>query len=152
VEEVFSAYRRHPIFRQLDNDQLRLVIQGLVQSAEGQVKLKYSPTWEARVYAAAVWNDGDLWRGLPGLAVPTLIIRGSHSDTLTQEACSLAEAANPRIQTATIERATHLMPFEQPSQVHFLALQYLRLVLDGSARDGLSELRNAPEQSWIAMP
>ena len=96
VDEVFAAYRRHPSSATLADDQLQVVIQGLVQPVDGHVQLRYSPEWEARIYSTAIWNDGDLWRGLPTLSVPTLIVRGAESETLTEAACEAARRDNGR--------------------------------------------------------
>ena len=84
------------------------------------------------MYLTAVWNDGDLWKGLPALSVPTLIIRGSESDTLSDEACAAARATNRLIQVETVEQASHLVPLERPNEVHALANEFIQQSLRGS--------------------
>ena len=130
MDEVFAAYRRYPIFRRLADDHLKVVIQGLVQSVDGHVQLRYSPAWEARIYSTAIWNDLDLWRGLPTLSVPTLIIRGAESETLTEVACEAARRANGRVQVETVEQTTHLVPLERPLEVYRLAYDFLQHSLE----------------------
>lgn len=129
VDEAFFAYRRRPIFRELSYERLREVIDGLLVERDGQYELRYSPAWEARIYATAVSNDLDLWQLLPSLGVPTLIIRGAESDTLTQGACRAALRLNRRLELATIEEATHLVPLERPLEVHGLARQFIERAL-----------------------
>jgi pimeloyl-ACP methyl ester carboxylesterase len=117
LEEVFQVYRRHAVFRRFSDECLREAIRGLFEEANHEVWLRYSRTWEAQVYATAIWNDGDLWEALPVLRVPTLIIRGTESETLSDDACDAARAANSRIQVARLDRATHLVPLERPLEV-----------------------------------
>jgi len=150
TDEVFTVYRRHPVFRHLADDDLRVVIQGLVESFDGHVQLRYSPAWEARIYATAIWNDRDLWTGLPQLSLPTLIIRGAESETLTAEACDAARRANGRIQVASVDQATHLVPLERPLDVHRLANDFIRRSLETRQLEesavGHGQPRNKPEQ------
>jgi pimeloyl-ACP methyl ester carboxylesterase len=94
------------------------VIRGLLEHRDGHLRLRCSPAWEARIYATAVWNDLDLRKGLPALGVPTLIIRGAESDTLTEAACRAASRANHSLELGTVEGATHLVPLERPLEVH----------------------------------
>lgn len=129
VDEAFIAYRRRPIFRELSDERLREVIDGLLEERDGRFELRYSPAWEARIYATAVWNDGDLWERLPNLDVPTLIIRGAKSDTFTEAACRAALRSNRRVEIAIIEGATHLVPLERPLEVHRLASQFIERAL-----------------------
>ncbi len=126
MDEAFQAYRRHAIFRRLGDEELRQAIRGMMQSTDDHLRLRYKPAWEARLYFTAMWNDGDLWAGLPSLPVPALILRGSESDTLSEEACRAARAANPRIQVETIEEATHLVPLERPAEVCALTSAFLQ--------------------------
>ena len=134
MNEAFEAYRRHAIFRHLGDEELRQAIRGMMQTTDGHLALRYSPAWEAHLYFTAMWNDGDLWAGLPSLSVPTLIVRGSESDTLSEGVCAAVQAANRRIQVETIEQATHLVPLERPAEVCAVTSKFLQhsLVAAGS--------------------
>ena len=90
LDQVFAGYRRRPIFRYLSDEYLRIFIQGMTQpkdltdhaaSAQKGFVLSYSPEWEAQIYYTGLWNDWDLWLGLPRLDIPTLILRGAETDT-----------------------------------------------------------------------
>ncbi|MFH1184247.1 MAG: alpha/beta hydrolase [Chloroflexota bacterium] len=126
LEQAFQAYRRHAVFRHFTDAGLRALIDGLTApAAGGGYRLIYSPEWEARVYYTGVWNDWDLWNGIPALPVPTLLIRGAESDTFEDVACRAVQSANPRIRSQTVANATHLVPLEQPSEVIDVVQQFL---------------------------
>jgi pimeloyl-ACP methyl ester carboxylesterase len=79
---------------------------------------------------------------MPGLTVPTLIVRGAQSHTLTPETCRAALSANGSIRIATVENATHLVPLESPSEVFRLAQQFLGDVLQAPPIDRTGHRRS----------
>ncbi len=118
LEPVFKAYRRRPIFRYFSDEHLWAYIQGIVQAGpNGSYPLVYSPEWEARVYFTGVWRDWDIWRNLPSLRPPTLILRGAETDTFLERAARYFQRRAPAVQIRTLEQTTHLLPLEQPQAV-----------------------------------
>jgi pimeloyl-ACP methyl ester carboxylesterase len=147
-EEAFRGYRQRGVFRFISDDALRALIAGLTApTASGDFVLKYSPEWESRMYHTAIWNDSDLWDGMPGLSVPALIVRGAESDTLSDAACRAARRSNALIQIATIEQASHVVPLERPSAVHESIREFLRNVAAGSGRGVSAAAGKAP--AWL---
>jgi pimeloyl-ACP methyl ester carboxylesterase len=134
LEQLFSGYRRREIFRFLSDDGLRTLIAGMTRSSEqGGYDLVYSPEWEARIYETAIWNDRDIWDGLPSLRVPTLVIRGSHTDTFWARTARLVQQRNPAIRTVTVPNSTHLVALERPDEVAQVTRAFLHdAVLSGS--------------------
>ncbi len=117
LETVFRGYRSRPIFRYMSDDGLRAYIKGITQQkTDGTYELVYSPEWEARIYLTGL-RDFDLWRELPKLEVPTLIIRGAETDTFMEKAERLVKKKNPKIQVVTMQKATHILPLEYPQEV-----------------------------------
>ncbi|MBE0670846.1 MAG: alpha/beta hydrolase [Anaerolineales bacterium] len=117
LETVFRGYRSRPIFRYMSDDNLRIFIKGITRSkTDGTYELVYSPEWEARIYFTGM-RDFDLWRELPKLEVPTLIIRGAETDTFLEKAEQLVKKKNPKIQVVTMKNATHILPLEYPKEV-----------------------------------
>ena len=96
---AYEAYRSRHVFRHFSDDNLRTCIDGMTASTADGYRLVYSPEWEARVYYTAIWNDWDLWKGIPGLRVPTLIIRGAESDTFWRSTAEAVRAKNSRIKS-----------------------------------------------------
>ncbi len=132
-EVLLRGYRRKSIFRYLSDASLEAYVEGLTRPRpDGQYELVYSPKWEARIYITGVWHDTDIWRGLPKLKVPLLIIRGAETDTFWESAARLVKRKLPSAQIVTIENATHLVPLEQPGKV----VEHIRNFLDTDYTDG----------------
>ena len=126
LEQLFAGYRRRDIFRFFSDEQLRALVQGITQPCtDGGYELAYSPDWEARIYQTGIWNDLDLWKGLRGLNVPTLILRGEETDTFWETTGRAVQARNPAIRVVTVPQATHLVPMERPEEVFEAAQSFL---------------------------
>ena len=81
LDMVFRGYRSREVFRYMSDENLRAYIAGITKpKADGGFELAYSPEWESHIYLTGL-RDFDLWRELPKLEVPTLIIRGAETDT-----------------------------------------------------------------------
>jgi len=127
---VFRGYRRREIFRYFDDDQLRAYIRGITRPRPGGgYELAYSPEWESRIYYTGVWRDMELWRALPRLVVPTIIIRGAETDTFRENAGRLVQRKQPKIRVATLEKSTHLLPLERPHEVFGMMQSFLKEIL-----------------------
>lgn len=126
LDFVFKRYRRRATFKYMDDDALRAYIEGITLPKEnGGYRLIYSPEWESRVYYASMSKDMDLWRALPKLKVPTLIIRGAETDTFWESTARKVTRLNPSIRVETIAKATHLVPLEHPQEVFDLVQTFL---------------------------
>ncbi len=127
LNKLFAGYRRREIFRLYSDENLRALIEGLTRpSQEAGYELIYSPEWEARIYQTGIWNDLDIWAGLPGFRVPTLVIRGAETDTFLETTAQKVMEANPRIEIKTVVNSTHLVPMEQPGEVCRMAQDFLQ--------------------------
>ncbi len=117
LDVVFRSFRSRSVFRYLSDESLRIYIEGITRpKGDGTFELVYSPEWEARIYLTGL-RDFDLWRALPKLKVPTLIIRGAETDTFMEKAGTLVKKKNPKIQVVTMQKATHILPLEHPQDV-----------------------------------
>ncbi|MCX6059741.1 MAG: alpha/beta hydrolase [Chloroflexi bacterium] len=126
LDLLFKRYRNRPAFKYLDDDALRAYIEGITSPKEnGGYQLIYSPEWESRIYYASIWNDMEIWRALPKLKVPTLIIRGAETDTFWKSTARKVKHLNPSIRIETIERATHLVALEHPQKILELIQNFL---------------------------
>lgn len=138
LDQVFAGYRRRSVFRYFSDDNLRIFIKGMTRpkSLADQkglpprgFELTYSPEWEAQIYYTGLWNDWDLWRGLPWLDIPTLILRGSETDTFWASTAESIRNRNPKIRIVTLEKSTHLLPLEKPQEVFNVTQTFLMDVL-----------------------
>ncbi len=126
LDLVFRGYRTREVFKYVSDENLRAYIAGIAKpKAEGGFELAFSPEWESRIYLTGL-RDFDLWRGLPHLQVPTLIIRGAETDTFLENAANLVKRKNPKIQIETLEKSTHILPLERPQEVANLMQNFLK--------------------------
>jgi pimeloyl-ACP methyl ester carboxylesterase len=129
LDKLFNAYRERRIFRYFDDQALWAYIRGIVQPAHGAGhQLAFSPEWEAQIYYTGIWPDLDLWRALPTLKVPMLIIRGAETDTFTPGTAHMIKRLLPQTSIVTLERSTHLVPLEKPQETFDAICSFLEEV------------------------
>ncbi|MCX6036143.1 MAG: alpha/beta hydrolase [Chloroflexi bacterium] len=125
-----EGYRRKSVFRYLSDASLDAYIEGLIYPRpDGKYELVYSPEWEAHIYITGIWHDMDLWRGLPGLNIPLLIIRGAETDTFWASTGRGVQRKVPATRVVTIPKATHLVPLERPDEVYQAIQLFLEEIL-----------------------
>jgi pimeloyl-ACP methyl ester carboxylesterase len=126
LDRLFSAYRQRAVFRYMDDEALFAYISGLTcPDGEGGYRLCYGADWETRIYLTGIWHDLDLWRGLPRIKLPILMLRGAETDTFWNSTSSRVRRANPDIEVRTFGEATHLLPLEKPRQTAQAVLAFL---------------------------
>lgn len=125
LERLFDTYRRRPVFKYLDDNALRAYVEGITCAVEGGYQLCYSAEWESHIYYTSIWRDMELWRALPDLKVPVLIVRGDETDTFFESTARRVQRANPDIRVKTISQSTHLFPLEKPQEVSQLIQDFL---------------------------
>ncbi len=111
----YAHYRARPLFARWPDASLWAYVEaGTRPRADGQVELVYPPEWEAHIFATV---PTDVWRDVPQLAIPALIIRGAHSNTF--RAASQVRMARwlPQARFLMIPEAGHLVPMERPQEV-----------------------------------
>lgn len=127
LDHLFKIYRRKKVFRYFSDTSLVSYIQGItIQVNKNEYELAYSPEWEARIYYTGVWRDLDIWRGLPGLKVPAMIIRGAETDTFLPPAVNRIRRIRPDISIVNIDKTTHLVPLENPDQTFSEISSFIR--------------------------
>jgi pimeloyl-ACP methyl ester carboxylesterase len=118
LERLYNGYRRKSVFRYMDDESLRTFVEGIACSRDGGgYQLCYSAEWEIRIYQTGIWHDMDIWRELPNLRVPTLIVRGVETDTFWERTGKLVQRKQPQVRVEALEKSTHLVPLERPSEV-----------------------------------
>ena len=118
LERLYKGYRRKSVFRYMDDDSLRAYVEGIAcQRDGGGYQLCYSAEWEIHIYMTGIWRDLDIWRELPKLEVPTIIVRGAETDTFWERTGVLVKRKQPKVRVEALEKSTHLLPLERPSEV-----------------------------------
>jgi pimeloyl-ACP methyl ester carboxylesterase len=112
-QACFRHYRGKALFARWSNDALWDYVQSGTRALPGGgVTLRYPPEWEARIFATP---PTDIWRDVPRLNRPALILRGEHSQTFRPEAQARLGRLLPSARLGTIAGAGHLLPMEQPA-------------------------------------
>jgi len=118
LEKLYNRYRRKSVFEFMDDEALHAYIEGIAcQKDDNSYQLCYSAEWEIRIYVTGIWHDMDIWRGLPQLEVPTLIIRGEKTDTFWERTGRLVQRKQPKVRVEALQKSTHLLPLEKPNEV-----------------------------------
>ena len=68
---------------------------------------------------------GDLWPQWRAIQCPTLLVRGSQSDILTDEIAKRMIDALPHARLAVVEGAGHTVPGDQPAAFQALLREFL---------------------------
>lgn len=129
LEMIFRAYRQKEIFRYINDENLRIMIIGMTkpESSKGY-ELTFSPAWEVQIYYTGVSSDMDLWEALPKIKLPILIIRGAETNTFLPITASRIKSLRPETKIETLQKATHLVPLEQPKKVSEVIMDFLENV------------------------
>ncbi|MEO8355823.1 MAG: alpha/beta hydrolase [Chloroflexota bacterium] len=127
LDTVFRGYRSREVFKYMSDEALRNYIEGITRKTDSGYELVYSPEWESRIYLTGML-DFDIWRNLPKLQVPTLFIRGAETDTFMENAAQLVKRKQPNVQVEALDRSTHLLPLERPTEVFNLMQSFLQEV------------------------
>jgi pimeloyl-ACP methyl ester carboxylesterase len=125
-EAMFACYRDKGVFRDIDNIGLHAIVAALIQPRpDGKVELVYPPEWETQIYTTGLVADVELWRQLPTLKPPLLVIHGENSEVFREKTGLLFKRCLPNAIIHGIPNAGHLVPFEQPVEVFRLMQEFL---------------------------
>jgi pimeloyl-ACP methyl ester carboxylesterase len=126
-QACFDRYRARSFFAAWSDESLWDYVNfGTRHREDGQVELCYPPAWEARIFAT---TPTGIWRDVPKLRLPTLILRGEHSNTFRPAAARRMARHLPQAHFVTLPGAGHLLPMECPAETgaalrRFVATQY----------------------------
>lgn len=122
----YEYFRAKPFFARWPEESLRAYVEaGTRPRPDGMVELVYPPEWEARIFSSI---PTDIWRAVPRLRLPTLIIRGEHSQTFLPPAQRRMERLLPQARSVVIPDAGHMVPLERPAEVGTAIREFLELV------------------------
>ncbi len=128
-QAMFDNYRKKPVFQRISDANLNAYVDSLAcPQPDGSLRLCYPPEWEARIYVTSMRADLSLWRALPSLRLPVLLIRGAETDTLWASTARRFQAAVPHARVVSLPNTTHLLPLEQPEAVAEKIIQFFAAV------------------------
>ncbi|HEX5749285.1 MAG TPA: alpha/beta hydrolase [Archangium sp.] len=121
-EEAATSYRKKPLFRRFDPECFQdYITHGLTEVPGGGFRLTIPTAWEARIFET---SPRGVWRKLRAVKVPTLVLRGSDSDTLLPAALARAGSTLPGARAEELP-GTHLFPLEHPEECAQRLLTFL---------------------------
>ena len=121
-EEAATSYRKKPLFRRFDPECFQdYLTHGLTEAPGGGFRLTIPTAWEARIFET---SPRHVWRKLRSVPVPTLVLRGSESDTLLPPALARAGRTIPGARAEELP-GTHLFPMEHPEECGRRLLTFL---------------------------
>jgi pimeloyl-ACP methyl ester carboxylesterase len=113
-QDCFEQYRARSFFARLSDEALWDYVKfGTEQRDDSLVALRYPPAWEAQIFAT---TPTGIWRDVPRLRIPTLVVRGEHSQTFQPAAEKRMARRLPQARFVTIRDAGHLLPLERPAE------------------------------------
>lgn len=122
-QTCFERYRRTPFFAGWPDESLWAYVEaGTRERSDGQVELVYPPEWEAQIFAT---TPTDIWKAVPRLRAPALVIRGEHSSIFRPQSQTRMERLLPLARFVVMPGAGHLVPMERPKETGAAIREFL---------------------------
>ena len=122
-QDCYAHFRSKPLFAAWPDASLWAYVEAATQEcAGGQVQLVYPPEWEARIFATM---PTDVWRAIPHLSTPALVVRGERSETFRARSEALMARLVPQARFVVVPGAGHLVPMERPVETGAAIRQFL---------------------------
>ncbi|HEX3664389.1 MAG TPA: alpha/beta hydrolase [Rhizomicrobium sp.] len=112
---AMAYYRKRGIFARWPEAILRDYLNGgLVENADGALRLACTPEWEAEIFREVPFGIAVL---AEKVKCPITILRGTVGTTAIDNQITAILQARPNSRVITIEAANHFLPLEQPEHV-----------------------------------
>ncbi len=113
-EAMLAHYQRRSFFARWDVRALEAYVRyGTREREDGRVELAYPPEWEAAIFASV---PTDVWRWIPRVTLPVLVLYGEHSNTFRRPALRRLRRNWPHARFVPIPDAGHMVPVERPEE------------------------------------
>jgi pimeloyl-ACP methyl ester carboxylesterase len=113
-ERILASYKEKAVFRSWTDDFLEAYVNdGTKDNSNGTIKLRCQPAWESRCFAVC---PHDVWRYIPQLQQPVLVLYGAESDTFLASAAKRFKAEVTGAQMHRLEATSHFVPMERPNE------------------------------------
>jgi pimeloyl-ACP methyl ester carboxylesterase len=123
-ESILAAYRTKTVFRNWQNGFLDAYIKDGTQTNErGEIRLCCEPAWESRCFAVC---PHDVWRFIPQLQQPTLVVYGAESDTFMAPAAKRFKSKVPTTVFRCFAETGHFVPMEKPAETAAEIVSFLQ--------------------------
>jgi pimeloyl-ACP methyl ester carboxylesterase len=89
---------------------------------DGRLELCCDPAWESQAFAAC---SHDVWRHVPQVSCPTLVLYGKDSDTFLPAARRRFKKLNPQAKLVGLDKTSHFVPQERPKETKTAMVKFL---------------------------
>jgi pimeloyl-ACP methyl ester carboxylesterase len=120
---LLESYRGKAVFRAWEDGFLEAYVrEGIRENGRGQVELACHPRWESRCFAVC---PHDVWKTIPRLKQPTLVVYGRSSDTFLPAAARRFQKVLPRARLIGLAGTGHFVPMEKPDETVAAVFDFL---------------------------
>jgi pimeloyl-ACP methyl ester carboxylesterase len=121
---ILNSYHNKAVFRSWQEEFLEAYVNaGTKKTADGQIMLRCAPAWESRCFAAC---PHDVWRRIPSLQQPTLVLYGARSDTFLKSAAKRFQTKVPLARMVRLEQTGHFVPMDRPDDTAAVIINFLK--------------------------
>jgi pimeloyl-ACP methyl ester carboxylesterase len=122
-QTILDAYRTKPSFSSWKDGFLEGYVNHCTKPTDGgEITLCCEPAWESQCFAVC---PTDVWRILPRLEIPTLVLYGSQSDVFAPSAARKFGRKVPHAVLKRYENTSHFVPMERPDETAEAILRFL---------------------------
>jgi pimeloyl-ACP methyl ester carboxylesterase len=122
-QTILNAYRKKAVFSSWQAGFLEAYVEsGTEKTDDGKIKLCCEPAWESRIFSVC---PHDVWRHIPRLQQPTLVLYGATSDTFLGPAARRFKSRVPAAKMVRLEGTGHFVPMERPDETTEIILDFL---------------------------
>jgi pimeloyl-ACP methyl ester carboxylesterase len=122
-ETVFRAYSNKGSFKHWQDGFLEAYIRyGFGPAENGRIQLSCDPAWESRCFSTCPHK---VWRLIPKIPCPTLVLYGSESDTFLPAAARRFKTLLPGAVVKAYPETSHFVPMERPEETKKDIVEFL---------------------------
>ena len=122
-ESILAAYRKKTVFRSWTDGFLEAYInEGTEKGSDGTLRLCCDPAWESKCFAVC---PHDVWRHVPHLQQPVLVLYGADSDTFLTPAVNRFKSKVTHAHMHRLRSTGHFVPMERPEETTQVILSFL---------------------------
>ncbi len=123
-ESILQSYRRKAVFSTWQDAFLEAYIaDGTARNPNDGFRLCCEPAWESKCFAVC---PHDVWRYVPRLKLPVLVLYGANSDTFLAPAVKRFRSTVAHARFVCFENCSHFVPMEQPEATADAIFEFLQ--------------------------
>jgi pimeloyl-ACP methyl ester carboxylesterase len=123
-ESILNSYRQKAVFSSWQEGFLEAyVADGTEKFRQNGFRLSCEPAWESKCFSTC---SHDIWRYVPRLKLPVLVLYGANSDTFLASAAKRFQSEAPHARLKCFENSGHFVPMEQPEATAEAIFDFLK--------------------------